>query len=194
MSITPPVFLFCCECCKFSVQWQDQFRTVTPSPELHTFSSMSRKHTVWQQNLVAYLAAKAIPLSHVHLGWVPTLSGREKGQAGGLGTAEADVELNTATLCIYLFYHFSQTALHGQGCCFIWGPSIFLPDCKVCHHSRSPHLKGPRRHSQLQPPTSSNIYLVSVCSIGRSPSPHHPSCCFLILLPPTYLVHKPLHQ
>lgn len=193
MSITAPVFFFCCECCSSLCSDKISF-AVTPSPELHTFSSTAIKHTIWQQNLVSYLAAEGIPLSHVHLGWFPVLSGREKGQAEGLGTARAEEELNTATLCIYLFHYFSQTSLHGWGCCSIWGPCIFLPDCKFCRHPRSPHLKGPRRHVQLQPPTSSNVYLVSVCPIGRSPSLHHPSCCFLILLLPTHLVHKPLHQ
>lgn len=203
MSLTPPVLWFCCECRavgdfrQFTVQWQNPFCTVTPSPELSTFLSMSIKRTVWWQNLVAYLAAERTPLRHVLSDWFTTLSGREKGQAGGLRGAESKEEVNTATLCIYLLHYFSQASVCGGGCCFIWGPSIFLPDCKVCSHPRSPLPKGPRGQGQLQPgPAVTLIYFLFALLAGLLPLTIPPAAfsTAFVLWPPIYLIHKPLHD
>jgi len=61
---------------------------VTPGPELSMLLSTSI--TIRLQNLVAYLVAEGTPLRHAHLGWLTTLPGREKGQAGGLAGAGAE--------------------------------------------------------------------------------------------------------
>lgn len=144
MSLTPPphALVLLWVSCSGTVQWQEQFCTVTPSPKLSTLTSMSITRTVRLQNLVAHRAAEGTPLRHVLLGWFTILSGREKGQAGGLGGAEAEEEVNTATLCIYLLHYFSQASLHGGSCCFIQGPSIFLPDCEVWRHPAVLHQRG----------------------------------------------------
>lgn len=102
--------------------------------------SMSIKHTVRWQNLVAHLVAKGTPLRHILLGWFKTLSGREKGQAGGLRGAEEEEEVNTATLPLF-------TSLFLSGAPAWWGlfrldPSIFLSAFKVCHHPRSPQANN----------------------------------------------------
>jgi len=51
---------------------------------------LSTSITIRLQNLVAYLVAEGTPLRHAHLGWLTTLPGREKGQAGGLAGAGAE--------------------------------------------------------------------------------------------------------
>lgn len=99
---------------------------VTPRPELPTLTSASITRAIRLPNLVAYLAAEGTPLQHVLLGWRPILSGQEKGQAGGLGGAEAEEEVGTAILCIYLLHCFLPGIPAQGGLLFHSGPFHFL--------------------------------------------------------------------
>lgn len=95
MSLTPPplpVLWFCRaagDFRRFTVQWQEWFCTVTPSPELSTLRSMSLTRTVQLQNLVAYLVAEGTPLRHVLLGsWKEERASRSLGGSRGRGGGE----------------------------------------------------------------------------------------------------------
>ena len=115
--------------------------------------------------------ARPLRLVHDPL-WKGERASRRLGGSRGRGGGEHSNTMHLFT------YYFSQASLRGGGC-FIQGPSVFLPNCKVCCHPRSPLPKRPRGHGQLQPSAGSDINLLSVCSMGRSPSSHHSSCRFL---------------
>lgn len=65
------------------------------------------------------------------------------------------------------------------GLLFHLGAFHFLTWLQGLQSPQKSPAKGAEGAGSAPARTGSDINLLSVCSIGRSPSSHHPSCCFL---------------